>query len=308
MKIGYVLKKYPRISETFILNEILELERQGVEVTVFSLHRPDEGMFHPGVSRLKGPVLYLDARTEPFAATLRSNLEFIRSGSPGLLQSIEEMLLSEDTDMWARLRWGARVAIEARDRGLDRLHAHFATVATHVARIAHLISGIPYSFTCHAKDIYRQTVDPQIFRRLVEDADFAVTVCEANRRYLREHLLGDSCGKTLTLYNGVDLGVFKARPDSDQHREKATDQGPLILSVGRLVEKKGFHHLIRAVKTLSKDRAKMNCVIGCILLRSPSRSIGGSPSSTTSMRSASSVPSRPTASGGNAAIRVSSAK
>ena len=59
-KVGYVVKMFPRLSETFVLNEILELERQGVEVVIFSIKKPNEGKFHPQLSALKAPVFYLD--------------------------------------------------------------------------------------------------------------------------------------------------------------------------------------------------------------------------------------------------------
>lgn len=256
MRIGYVLKKFPRLSETFILNEILELERQGVEVTPISLHLPDDGVFHPGVARLARPVVYLaDRGTEPFLEALRANWDLVRGGREGLFRAFEEGLLAERPDLVAVLRAGILVAIEARRRGLARLHAHFATVATHVARVARLLSGIPYSFTCHAKDIYREGVRPEVFAALAATADRVVTVCEANARHIRETLLGGrDGGRVVTIHNGVDLDLFRPRPEP-------AEGPPLVLGIGRLVEKKGFHHLVRAAARLERAGRAFDCAI-----------------------------------------------
>ncbi|MEW6745093.1 MAG: glycosyltransferase family 4 protein [Planctomycetota bacterium] len=255
MHIGYVLKKYPRLSETFILNELLELERQGEQVTVFSLYRPDEGIFHPGVCQLRGPVIYMpESLRAEMLETLRANLGLIREGREGLLLAFEDLLRSGASDALARLAWGILVAVEARRRGIRHLHAHFATVATDVAATAHHLTGIPFSFTAHAKDIYRTTVDRTRFSNLAAHARFVVTVCQANRRYIEEQLLQRPDVRIETLYNGVDLQLF-----SPHGRRPVTP--PLILGVGRLVEKKGFHYLIEAAAHLARSQHDVQCVI-----------------------------------------------
>jgi colanic acid/amylovoran biosynthesis glycosyltransferase len=255
MHVAYVLKKFPRLSETFILNEILELQRQGVQVTVISLHRPDDGRFHAKLAELQSDVIYLPGRVGPeLLATLRRDLNWLRPAGPILLDELDVNLSENREDTWSVLRWGMEVASLLRSRGVTRMHAHFATVAVRVARLAHRITGVPFSFTCHAKDLYRNTVDKVAFQRMVEHADFAVTVCEANRRFIDQELLqGRFTGKVATLYNGVDLRAF-AVP-----RQPATP--PLVLGVGRLVEKKGFRYLIDAVAGLVRDGKALDLAI-----------------------------------------------
>jgi len=245
VRVGYILKKFPRLSETFILNELLELERQGIEVTVFSLRRPDEELVHPGVSRLEGPVLYIPDRGALPREVVQNLLNFFKNRPDGLYEAFEDLLLFDAAkDPWRGLRSAVIVALEAHERKIDHFHAHFATVATEVANLAHQIGGTPFSFTAHAKDIYRKTVDAARFARLASRARFVITVCDANKRFIEERLV-DERARVMRLYNGIALDYF------DPTRRKP-EEPPMILGVGRLVEKKGFDMLIRAAAGLEK--------------------------------------------------------
>ena len=247
MHIGYVLKKFPRNSETFILNEVLELQRAGADVTVFSLNRPDDGVFHRGLSELKRPVVYLTGRKPAdWLGLLRQNLGALSSNKERLWDEFRYLLEAERPDTWNILSSGIDLALRARELGIDRLHAHFATIAAYVSRAAHAMSGIPYSVTCHAKDIYREGVTGERFTSLLRESQFVVTVCEANRRYIEEHRDPARELDLRVLYNGVDVSMFNPQ-------NRAPDAEPTILSVGRLVEKKGFHILLDAMALL-KDR------------------------------------------------------
>ncbi len=255
MRVGYVLKKFPRLSETFVLNEILELERQGVDVTVLSLHRPDDGRFHEKLARLRGSVVYVPARTGlDLRAQLTAHSNTLRARGQALANELADLLPEPDQDPWATLRWGFEVAQAVRVRGLDRLHAHFASVATRVARVAHLLTDVPYSFTSHAKDIYRDTVEPAAYARLLSTADFAVTVCDANRHYIVDRLAGPYADKVRRLYNGIELAEFAATSD-------AVREPGLIVGVGRLIEKKGFGYLVDAVADLLRKGENVRCAI-----------------------------------------------
>ena len=255
MHIGYVLKKFPRLSETFFLNEILELQRQGVTVTPFSLHRPDDGVFHSKLAELASPVVYLPPhKSAAVLERLRSYRSPLGEARAGLWQQFEDLLAAGRPDLFPVLTWGIDVAMMARERGIDHLHAHFATVAAHVARTAHGITGIPFSVTCHAKDIYREGVDPERFVTLCRDSRFLVTVCEANKKHIIETLGGGGCLRVEVVYNGVDLQTFHPEGREPQ-------QPPLVLGVGRLVEKKGFDVLIEAVAKLQARGVAVECVI-----------------------------------------------
>jgi glycosyltransferase involved in cell wall biosynthesis len=255
MHVGYVLKKFPRISETFILNEILELERQGTEVTVFSLNRPDDGIFHQALSQLKRPVVYLPTRKpDVWLQNLRRELPMLRAAAEPLFAEFSDLLEAGRPDVWSVLGWGMDLAALARQRGVRHFHAHFATVAAYVARTAGAIANIPFSVTCHAKDIYREGIVPAHFQSLLSRSAFVVTVCEANRQWIKTRLAGESPIDVRVLYNGVDTSLF--RPGTGPRPAE-----PTLISVGRLVEKKGFHLLIDALAKLSADGLRPRCLL-----------------------------------------------
>ena len=133
-----------------------------------------------------------------------------------------------------------------RERGITHLHAHFGTMAAGVARLAAGSPGSPTRSTLHAKDIFHEDVDDAELSARIPDAAAVVTVSDFNEQYLR-HRYGDATGTLVRIYNGIDLDAFApSRPD---------DRPPVVVGVGRLVEKKGFHHLVDAVGLL-RDRGR----------------------------------------------------
>ena len=250
--LAYVLKRFPRISETFILNEVLELERQGVPIEIFSLLEPTEEIRHEALKRVHSPVTYL------------SRVSFlkewpIREGryAEGAFreQSFEELFqrkeILESSLLFLK---AATLAALARARGVKHLHAHFGTDATTAAMLASRLTRIPFSFTAHAKDIYHESVDTATLKEKIWGARFVITVSEYNRRHLAE-LAGEGlAGKIFRLYNGIDLNEFQ--PDPSIRREPY-----LILAVGRLVEKKGFSHLLQACRLIQDWQCPFRCLI-----------------------------------------------
>jgi len=216
--IGYVLKRFPRLSETFVLHELLELERLGHRVTVFALGRPDEATTHPALDRLRAEVVYV-----PKAP----------AGAPR----------DSATRRGIQAEW---VAAEVRRRSIAHLHAHFATSATALALDAHRAAGTPFSFTAHAKDIYHESVDFAFVREAILASAFTVTVSDHNVRHLLEACGRDTAAKLVRLYNGIDLRQFRFTGQDGRQRNS-------ILAVGRFVEKKGFLDLIDALAVLRDD-------------------------------------------------------
>jgi len=253
MHVAYILKKFPRASETFILNEILALQRQGVQVTVFSLHKPDDGVFHRGLAELQRPVVYVTPKKgDAWLNYLRDNVDRLAQLAPPFLAQLSEMLRAGRQDIWNVIGCAIEIAGAAQERGIEHFHAHFATVASHAARAAAAFAGCSFSVTCHAKDIYRTGIDPRAFRSLLSPAAFVVTVCDANRRWIEAELAPAGSIPLLVLYNGVDTQHFHVK-----HRQEAAE--PFLLGVGRLVEKKGFHHLLDALAVLARDGLEVPC-------------------------------------------------
>lgn len=261
--IAYLLKMYPRFSETFIVNEILELERQGLDVRIYSLRKPDDGRFHASLARVRAPVVY--APEHPFAESgpvFEAHRKLFRANRARYLKTLSYSLTRGHQSAVKRFLQAGVIAEHLLRHPADALHAHFASSATGAANLVNRLTGVPYSFTAHAKDIYHQEVEPKSLCRKMRAARFVVTVSDFNRQHL-QNLLADTpnttgmpsqAGDIRRLYNGIDLAAF--RPDPAIPREP-----DLILSVGRLVEKKGFDDLIRACAVLARRGQPFHCEI-----------------------------------------------
>lgn len=246
-RVAYILKMYPRLSETFILNEILAHERAGLDIDIFSLRVPGQPVEHADLRRVRAGVHYLPH--DPIDA--RSMGESLLLAARTLGDADTRLCFEHSRGPWI-LDQAARIAAMAQERGVTHLHAHFATEATTVCRLASLMSGIPYSFTAHAKDIFHESVVLDDLRAKARDASAIVTVSEFNVRYLHE-TLGEDAARVVRIYNGLDLDLF---PFHDGERE--TNH---IVGVGRLVEKKGFCDLISACAILRDQGRRFRCTI-----------------------------------------------
>jgi glycosyltransferase involved in cell wall biosynthesis len=243
VRVAYLLKKFPRLSETFVLNEILQQERLSTFVHVFSRRAPDNEPRHPEFARLVAQVeqLKADDRMEPWLALFGPDPE-----SHTLLerfgQLVRELSQYRHERMPSLFAEALTVLRRAKEERIEHIHAHFATDSALVAMLVHDLGGPGYSVTAHAKDIYRSTVNPKLLSRLIAHSRFTVTVCDANVAHLKSILEPAAMAKVRRLYNGIDLTAFAPRPVQRDANH--------VLCVARLVEKKGFPTLVRAMKIL----------------------------------------------------------
>jgi len=163
-------------------------------------------------------------------------------------------LRSGSLHTWLRFFQATLVARDARRAGVRHLHAHFADGTARIAMLASLLSGIPYSFTTHARDIFRSGINRRLLREKIDSASFVVGVSQYNKRFLDKNLRHARNGRVHVVYNGVDLQRFQ--PSSAVARDPA-----LILAVGRLVPKKGFADLIAACRVLREQGRRLRCRI-----------------------------------------------
>lgn len=237
-RLGYVLKVFPRVSETFVINEIRALEALGESVCVLSLHHGTDTVPHAVLRELRAPVVYVDEALPPedVVGSVRRRLQ-------------HDLRVSDAAagDLLPRkyVRLAIALAEAARAGGVGCLHAHFASRSGHVAALAAHLLGCRFTLTAHAKDIYHRDVTPAVLRWKLARAARVVTVTDFNHRYLSELMIRVPGGPTrlVRLYNGVDLARFVATP-------YPAAVPPLVLGVGRLVEKKGFGVLVEACRLL----------------------------------------------------------
>jgi colanic acid/amylovoran biosynthesis glycosyltransferase len=243
-RLGYVLKRFPRISETFVAAELIELERQGEKVTVFAISRPEEPFVHEFLNELRAAVVYLPHRPLQEPMRVGRALRSVLGTCPrGWLRAAGSALATpRQVVAWRRLLQATVLRHELEWAEIDHLHAHFATAAARLAHLAHLMAGPPYSVTAHAKDIYHRRAHPRRLRQKLGAAAFVATVSEANRTYLAG-VLRDR-GRLEVVRNSVDL----ARLGSPNGEVRRPD---LVLAVARLVEKKGLEDLVEACGLLA---------------------------------------------------------
>ncbi len=240
-RVGYVLKMYPRFSETFIVSEILAREAAGEDIVIFSLRPCTDARFHPELARVKAPVVHVGR-----SSSARGFWEVWQEATadPGIAAAaaghLGELLALDHDDASQALT----VARLAREHGVTHLHAHFASVSTTVARAASQLTGIPYSFTTHAKDIFHNSVEASDLARKTASADHVIAISDFNRDYLARTLGPELAERITVVRNGLELDRFPYRP----HRDRK--EVPALLAVGRLVEKKGFGHLLFALAVL----------------------------------------------------------
>lgn len=247
--LGMVLKGYPRISETFISNEILLLEKLGFNLHLFSMRRGRETFTHHSVQHIHARVDYLpETLLLPLPKFLYHNAQLALK-IPGiygtaLKTAFRRFLRTHKSATLKHLFQAGYLVHHLLPQGrVTHLHAHFAHSPTSVAMFASQLSGIPFSFTAHAKDIY--TSDPRQLREKLELAKFIVTCTQHNRQYLAN--LCDNRPISLHhVYHGIDTDLFAGRSDCN-----SDPQMPFrILTIARLIEKKGLPIVYKALKLL----------------------------------------------------------
>lgn len=244
-RLGIVLKGYPRLSETFIAQEILELQRAGFDLEIISLRHPTDKSVHPTHREISAPVGYLPEylHDEPMRV-LRAWWRARRL--PGYRAALRAFLrdLAHDRTRNRIRRFGQGLVIAAQYAPrLSLLYAHFIHTPTSAARYASLMTGIPFAVSAHAKDIWT-TPAWELTQKLAE-CEWCVTCTQGGRAELASH--APDPAKVHLVYHGIDLSRFPA-PVRTELPEVA--RPVRFLTVGRAVEKKGIDTLIDALALL----------------------------------------------------------
>jgi colanic acid/amylovoran biosynthesis glycosyltransferase len=253
MKVAYIMSRFPKLTETFILYEILAVEAQGTPVEIFPLLRELQAVAHPEAARLVARAHFL-----PFFSwsIWRAQMYFLLRRPRTTLRMLWEVLsgtagsLNFFVGALGVLPKSMRFAYDMERLGVTHVHAHFATHPTVAALVVHRLTGIPYSFTAHGSDLH---VRRRMLDRKVEAAAFAVTISEYNKNVMVTACGPASRDKIHVVHCGVDPQVFAARAT-------APPAGPLrILCVASFEEVKGHRYLLDACALLRDRGVPFEC-------------------------------------------------
>lgn len=250
-RVAVILKGYPRLSETFIAQEIAALERRGLDILIVSLRFPTDKSIHPVHREIRAPLLYLPEYLwrEPLRV-LRAWWRARRFDSYRQVRALWLKDLIRDPTPHRFRRFGqAMVLASELPRDVGRLHVHFLHSPASVTRYAARLCGLPWSGSAHAKDIW--TTPEWDLREKLADCTWLVTCTETNRAHLAALA---PAGRVELVYHGLDLARFPAPPGRRSERDGRDPADPvIILSVGRTVEKKGFDVLLEGLAQISPD-------------------------------------------------------
>ncbi len=276
--IAYVLKGYPRLSELFIASEIWRLEQLGVPLKLYVLKAADEPTTHQVVRDTKAKPHYLPETT---SISSDSMVRWLAANVRAFVPSIRRVIRQHPKGFFRALGLAGAQAIRARDGWRPRkiyvkeflhavsladelsresnvglLHGHFAHGATTVTWMASNITGIPFSFTGHAKDIYQATLNPAgLLARKMREAEFVATCTGANHQHLRGV---EPNASVHLMYHGLNADFSRLLADGVNRR---SPERPRVVSVGRMVPKKGFDVLLHATSILVERGVELDLVI-----------------------------------------------
>jgi glycosyltransferase involved in cell wall biosynthesis len=252
VRIAVVVKCWPRLSETFIAQEMAGLEARGLRLAIYSLRLPSEAAIHPMHARVKAPIFYLPQylKDDPLRV-LRAWWKVRRL--PGYKAARARFLkdYARDRTPNRARRFGQAMVLAAEmPAGIERLYAHFLHTPASTTRYAAAIRGLPWSASAHAKDIW--TSQEWELRDKLRDIDWLITCTKFALARLKQ-LVPDQTRLRL-VYHGLDLKNLPMPPSQRSRRDGSDPNDPvIILSVGRLVAKKGYDDLLTALAALPKD-------------------------------------------------------
>jgi len=257
LKVAYIMSRFPKLTETFILYEMLAMQQQGIQVEVYPLIREREEVMHPEAMQFVSV-----AHFQPFMSLpiLRANLYFLWKKPFAYLKTLWDVL---------RANWGSYnfftgvigifpktvlFAYQMRADQVQHVHAHFASHPAAAGFIIHRLVGIPYSFTAHGSDLHR---DRHMLREKVAEAAFVAAISEYNKELIISECRGNYREKVKVVHCGVDTEVFRARSHETPYEK---GENPfIILCVGTLHEVKGQPYLIEACRLLQERGYNFEC-------------------------------------------------
>lgn len=246
-RFAYLFERFPSFGQTFCYREVAELDLQDIAPPIFSIRTPKDEPPQDWDPRIVQRVHYLPGERELLEDVRRATK--IRKLGTDIVAALDQWGRRSD---FLRLYQAVYVGLRLRKMGIDHVHAHFAGMAARTAFWMNKFFAITFSFTAHANDIFTPRNFEIGLDKLVDTARTIVTETDYAAQFLRERF--PSCaGRIHRIYNGLDLAEFG--------RADFSSCPPLIITVGRLIAKKGFSDLIRACALLAERGTSFRCEI-----------------------------------------------
>lgn len=252
LKVAYIMSRFPKLSETFVLYEMIALQQQGASVEIFPLINQRASVMHEEAKPFVARARYEPAFSVPI---LKAQLRFLRNQPRAYLGLWNEVLRGT----WGSTNYlfgglgilpmAARFAEEMRALGVTHIHAHFANHPAVAALVAHRLTGIPFSFTVHAHDLY---VDQHMLKQKVSAAAFVVAISQYNKDLIVKYCGEEVHDKVVVIHCGVDTSLFRPR-------QKNAGGSFTIVCVASLEEKKGQTYLVEACRLLKQRNIDFVC-------------------------------------------------
>ena len=257
--VAYIMSRFPLLTETFILRELLELERQGLAIAILPLLRERPSVVHEEVDRLAAEIHYTPFLSLPI---IKANLHFLRRDPGRYLRLLWSVL---------KLNWGsANLCLGAlgifpksvyfarliERLGVRHVHAHYATHPALAAYIISELTDVGFSFTAHAHDIF---LHQHMLREKVERAQFVVAISQFNKEYLLRCAPRVSPEKIQVVHCGIELANYDAAGEPGQ--SDAAGDAITAVCVGSLQPYKGIKHLVHACAEVVRSNPAFRCVV-----------------------------------------------
>jgi glycosyltransferase involved in cell wall biosynthesis len=244
---AYLFERFPSFGQTFCYREVAELARQGVTPPIFSIRKPKDEPSQDWDKRIVERTLYLPEEIELLDEVRRASHR--REITREVVAALDEW--GRRTD-FLRLYQAVYIGLRLQRIGIAHVHAHFAGMAARTAFWIQKFFGISFSFTAHANDIFAPRDFEIGLDKLVGAARAIITETDYAKKFLQERFPGRA-DRIHRIYNGLNLAEFR-------HADFSSVP-PLVVAVGRLIDKKGFSDLIRACHLLVERGKLFRCQI-----------------------------------------------
>lgn len=257
VKIGYLAQVFPHLTMTFVYREVLALRAAGLDIQTFSIWKPKSGELSAEAKELVKDTFYIFPLKWP--QFLWSHIWYLLTRPWRYGGTLGFYLMREHKSFKNRLRTflhfcqGVYLAREVERSKVNHLHVHFALNATTVAMVVARLTDVTFSFTAHANDIF---ANPILLPEKIKEARFIIAISEYNIQFLY-NVVPDpaTIAKMHLVHCGIDVQQFSPPV------RRSPNGRPIILAVGRLVEKKGYPFLIKACKLLVEQGYQFRCLI-----------------------------------------------